>query len=133
MRTVYCHPEIWEQIKSEFPLESDGYIHRLDKSPQAYLGSFDIRLSELIPKTQIKKTGKYIIKHTRQVVEKEKIKIEYKLWTYGPEDLSWLLYVGEIEEEMVEVPAIFILDDQNFNYGLNKGTYNAMGCRRIFR
>ena len=120
MKTIYCHPEMWDQIRKEFPTESDDYIHRLNKTPQAYLGSFCLRTSEFIPKTQTKKTGKYRIKHTGEIVNKEKIQIEYKLWTYGPEDLSWLLYTGEVEEEISETPVVFILDDKDFSYDFFK-------------
>ncbi len=110
--TIVVHsdnvPELRELIRKckEFAGEFGEYFYM--KSHESSFDVIGVRLRGESFVEPSEKTGRYILPGGR-AVPADQVNVVKGFITYGPEDLSWLLYAGIVEQEVV-YPAYMISD-----------------------
>ena len=102
MTLIVCHPDNLEAVKTAI---QGG---KFDK-PTAWSLDFRIQANTLMDRD--KATGRYKLPNGKAVL-KEQIVVRERFFTYGPEDLDWLLYAGIIHEEREML--VYVIDDLAF-------------------
>ncbi len=106
MKRIVTHPDNLPLLKRE--IDRQGIGGDL-KSPYGLPGSLwgiRVQTNELMERD--KPSGKYKMPDGR-VVPAAQVKLRDRFCEYGPEDISWLVYAGLIQE--LREPLFMVLDD----------------------
>lgn len=109
--TIVVHPDNTQKLRESirkcagFAGEYGDYLYI--KSHKSSLDMVAVRIRSESFVGRSKTTGRFLV--GGRVVPVSQMKVVKGFITYGPEDLSWLLYAGIVEQEVV-YPAYMISD-----------------------